>query len=53
MHMSLLTLLEFPTDSELLMITRGPEGVGDKYFTPKLYRDGTCCDVEIMGRMMP
>lgn len=40
---------EFPTDSELLMVTRGPEGVGDKYFTPKLYRDGTCCDVEIMG----
>lgn len=38
---------EFPTDSELLMVTRAPEG--DKYFTPKLYRDGTRCDVEIMG----
>ena len=40
---------EFPTDSELFMVTRAPDGVGGKCFTPKLYRNGTCCDEEIMG----
>lgn len=40
---------EFPADSELFMVTRAPDGVGGKCFTPKLYRNGTCCDEEIMG----